>query len=168
MIEEYIYILVRHQTLIKSLGETIFFSFSKVFNFLSLCFVYLVSFYKPFQTFIIYFTSYSFVIPLRSNTPSLTGFLDVYIYCAKLFQKQYPKITRRLGLWCLTPLSTIFQLYPGSQFYCWRRWKYPRKPPTCRKSLTNFITFHLSNYHFLLVCIGIGHYLFEVSEINKM
>jgi hypothetical protein len=26
-----------------------------------------------------------------------------------------------LGLWCLTQLSTIFQLYRGIQFYCWRK-----------------------------------------------
>ena len=31
-----------------------------------------------------------------------------------------------LGLWCLTPLLTIFQLYHG-QFYWWRKMEYPEK-----------------------------------------
>jgi hypothetical protein len=47
-----------------------------------------------------------------------------------------------LGLWCFTPLSTAFQLYRGLQFYSGgggnqSTW---RKPPTCRKSLTNLMT----------------------------
>ena len=54
---------------------------------------------------------------------------------------------------CLTPLSTIFQLYRGVQLYWWRKPEYSEKPPTCRKSLINFIT-QCTLHRVHLACVG--------------
>jgi hypothetical protein len=51
-----------------------------------------------------------------------------YLFVEKTEVASIPKyIQLGLGLWCLTPHSTIFQLYCGGQFYWWRNPGYLEK-----------------------------------------
>ena len=59
-----------------------------------------------------------------------------------------------VGLWCLMPLSTIFQLYGGDQFYWWRKLEYLQKT----KLLTNL-------NHIMLYWVHLGWEGFKLTTL---
>ena len=90
----------------------------------------------------------------------LAGETQVQLEHSRKCQRKthFGQYLKKIGLWCLTSLSTIFQLlvYRGGQFYWWRKPEYPEKTtdlPQVTDKLNSKYAYSASIFN-IIVCLN--------------